>query len=103
MVSAAATVPTDNGMSLHAEKSSPSPEPNDLLPLLDQELSGLPDRYRQAIILCDLEGKSRKEAARLLGWREGTLSGRLARARVLLAKRGVRDARALRAVWWATP
>jgi RNA polymerase sigma factor (sigma-70 family) len=35
---------------------------NDLQPLLDQELSRLPDRYRVAIVLCDLEGKTRREA-----------------------------------------
>src|SRR5262249_12112875 len=33
---------------------------HDLRPLLDQELSRLPDRYRVAIVLCDLEGKTRK-------------------------------------------
>lgn len=60
---------------------------NDLLPLLDQELSRLPDSYRVVIVLCDLEGKTRKEAARHLGLPEGTIASRLARARVLLAKR----------------
>jgi RNA polymerase sigma factor (sigma-70 family) len=32
----------------------------DVQPLLDQELSGLPDKYRVAIVLCDLQGKTRK-------------------------------------------
>jgi RNA polymerase sigma factor (sigma-70 family) len=60
---------------------------NDLQPLLDQELSRLPDRYRVAIILCDLEGKTRREAARQLGLPEGTLAGRLTRGRAMLARR----------------
>jgi Flp pilus assembly protein CpaB len=60
---------------------------NDLQPLLDQELSRLSDTSRAVIILCDLEGKTRKEAARQLGLAEGTVGSRLARARVLLAKR----------------
>ena len=59
----------------------------DLQPLLDQELSRLPEKYRVAIILCDLEGKTRKEAARQLGVPEGTLAARVARGRVMLAKR----------------
>jgi RNA polymerase sigma factor (sigma-70 family) len=59
----------------------------DLRPLLDQELSRLPDKYRAVVILCDLEGKTRKEAAQQLGCPEGTVAGRLARARAMLAKR----------------
>jgi RNA polymerase sigma factor (sigma-70 family) len=59
----------------------------DLRPLLDQELSRLPDRSRAVIVLCDLEGKTRQEAARYLGLPEGTVASRLARARVMLAKR----------------
>src|SRR5262245_23010102 len=60
---------------------------NDLQTLLDQELSRLPDKYRVAIVLCDLEGKTRKEAARQLGVPEGTVAARVARGRAMLAKR----------------
>jgi RNA polymerase sigma factor (sigma-70 family) len=55
--------------------------------LLDAELSGLPDKYRVAIVLCDLEGKTIKEAARRLGWPQGTVATRLTRGRACLAKR----------------
>ena len=60
---------------------------HDPLPLLDQELTLLPDKYRVLIVLCDLEGKTRKEVALRLGCPEGTVAGRLARARTMLANR----------------
>jgi len=60
---------------------------HDLQPLLDQELNGLPENYRMPILLCDLEGKTIKEATKQLGWPQGTLAGRLARGRKLLARR----------------
>jgi RNA polymerase sigma factor (sigma-70 family) len=59
----------------------------DLQPLLDQELHGLPEHYRLPILRCDLGGQAIKEAARQLGWPQGTLAGRLARGRRLLARR----------------
>ena len=40
----------------------------DLQPLLDQELNGLPENYRLPILLCDLEGKTIRDAAQHLGW-----------------------------------
>jgi RNA polymerase sigma factor (sigma-70 family) len=60
---------------------------SDLRSVLDEELSRLPERYRVAIVLCDLEGRSRKDAARQLGCPEGTLAGRVTRGRALLARR----------------
>jgi RNA polymerase sigma factor (sigma-70 family) len=59
----------------------------ELRPLLDEELRRLPEIYRAVVVLCDLEGRTRKDVARQLGVPEGTVGGRLARARVLLAKR----------------
>ena len=59
----------------------------DLSSALDEELGRLPGHYRGVIVLCDLEGMTRKEAARQLAIPEGSVASRLARARALLAKR----------------
>ncbi len=61
--------------------------------VLDAEISNLPALYRDAVVLCELQGVSRYDAAKTLGILEGTLSSRLAKARKLLAvaltRRGV--------------
>ncbi len=74
----------------------------ELLAAVDEEVGRLPEAYRLPVVLCCLEGRTREEAARLLGWTEGAVKGRLERGRARLharlAQRGLTLAGALAAV-----
>jgi RNA polymerase sigma factor (sigma-70 family) len=60
---------------------------DDLAGLLHEEVDRLPDRYREPVVLCDLEGRTHEEAARHLGCPVGTVKSRLARGRERLRAR----------------
>jgi RNA polymerase sigma factor (sigma-70 family) len=65
----------------------------ELIANLDRELSRLPNKYRAAIVFCELEGRSLSEVARLFGCPQGTVASRLARGREMLAARLSRSRR----------
>jgi RNA polymerase sigma-70 factor (ECF subfamily) len=47
----------------------------------ERAIRGLPDGYRQVLVLCDIEGYTHREVAGLLGISAGTSKSQLARAR----------------------
>lgn len=63
---------------------------DDLAPAIHEEVGRLPDGFRRAVVLCDLQGLSHEEAARRLGWPIGTLKSRQARGRDKLRSRLIR-------------
>jgi RNA polymerase sigma factor (sigma-70 family) len=59
----------------------------ELFALIHEQIGRLPDSLRAPLVLCCLEGLTREEAARQLGWSLGTLKRRLERARDSLRAR----------------
>jgi RNA polymerase sigma factor (sigma-70 family) len=61
--------------------------------VLHEELDRLPEQFRLPLLLCYLQGQTRDEAAKQLGWSVQSLKGRLERGRQRLrdrlARRGV--------------
>jgi RNA polymerase sigma factor (sigma-70 family) len=78
----------------------------ELCAAVDEELSRMPERLRAGIVLCCLQGATRDEAARTLGWSLGTLKRRLEQGRALprlrLQKRGFEPPAALTGALVAT-
>jgi RNA polymerase sigma factor (sigma-70 family) len=77
-----------------ARPAAASPTWDDVQAVLDEEVQRLPPRFREAFVLCVLEGKGGPEVAAELGCKEGTVKSRVSRARRLLqqrlARRGIR-------------
>jgi RNA polymerase sigma factor (sigma-70 family) len=65
-------------------------ELDELRGIIDEEVARLPARYREAIVICDLEGRSYAVAASRLRCPLGTVQSRLARGRARLRSRLIR-------------
>lgn len=82
----------DDGQPLAHEFAAPDSDPEDIVvnPVMDERLqdalASLPDDYRAAILLCDVEQRSYQEIAERMGCAIGTVRSRIHRARVLLRK-----------------
>jgi RNA polymerase sigma factor (sigma-70 family) len=85
-----------------APRAVPEPGWRELCCLLEEELRGMPEKYRAPLLLCYLEGDTREQAAVKLGWSLRTLERRLQqgreRLRARLGRHGVPLAGALLAV-----
>jgi RNA polymerase sigma-70 factor, ECF subfamily len=68
-------------------------ERQDEMSRLRRAILALPSRYREAIVLCDLQDVSYADAASTLGCAVGTVRSRLHRARAMLAERMARAER----------
>jgi RNA polymerase sigma factor (sigma-70 family) len=73
--------------------TDPHPDPltrltaRELLDVVDEEVQHLPSPQRSAVVLCCLEGQTREEAARQLGWTLAALKSHLQRGRQRLQAR----------------
>jgi RNA polymerase sigma factor (sigma-70 family) len=65
----------------NAGGQQPRSASHDEIEALHEEIERLPERYRVAIVLCDLQGLTHQAAAQRLGRPVGTVSARLSRAR----------------------
>ncbi len=58
--------------------------------VVHEEIDRLPEHFRTPLVICDLQGCSHDQAARLLGWPVGTVKSRQARGRQRLRDRLIR-------------
>ena len=89
---------------LRPESVAPPRRANDdLEKIIHEEIDRLPGRFRVAVVLCDVEGRTHEQAARHLGCAIGTVKSRLARGRKRLRGRLLRRGVARRKLWQSHP
>lgn len=80
----------DDNMLLQIPDEQSNPERNLMDQVMDEKLqnalAGLPDAFRSAVLLCDVEGKTYEEIAQLMGSSIGTVRSRIHRGRTLLRR-----------------
>ena len=69
------------GEMIAATSTSEPSAPDELMPAIHEEIARLPEKFRLAIVLCDLEGMTQAQAAGELHWSERALRYRLAEGR----------------------
>jgi RNA polymerase sigma factor (sigma-70 family) len=77
----------EGGLMAFARTASGPTLIDELLLALREEIARLPEKYRVAVVLCELEGMTHVQAAVELNWSERTLRRRLAEARERLKAR----------------
>src|SRR5580700_6309768 len=65
------------GQMVVATSTSSPGASGELLPVLHEEIDRLPEKYRLAVVYCDLEGMTQEQAAAQLHWSRRTLQLRL--------------------------
>lgn len=81
---------SDDNLLLQLPDENSNPERNLLETVMDEKLqnalSALPEAFRVAVLLCDVEGKSYEEIAAVMGSSIGTVRSRIHRGRSLLRR-----------------
>jgi len=75
---------------LDPNRSSDDLALKEVIAAFDEEVARMPRRFRLPLVLCCLQGLTRDETARILGWTQGAVRGRLERGRKLLQSRFLR-------------
>lgn len=80
----------DDNMLLQIPDEHANPERNLMDQVMDEKLqsalAALPEAFRAAVLLCDVEGKTYEEIAQIMGSSIGTVRSRIHRGRTLLRR-----------------